>query len=267
MDFKDFLGKENEKPLDTIINDGGFCGIFRTVGCVGDSLASGELEGTNEAGEKTYHDYFEYSWGQYMARTAGFTARNFSRGGMTAKEYCESFAESKGYWSPDLACQAYIIGLGVNDIRTADRIEVGTIDDVCLEDYTKNAKTYAGYYAQIIQRYKEIQPDAKFFLITIPKREAPAERDERDAQHRALLYKFAEVFSNTYVIDLYKYMPPLGEEFAKNFRLGGHLNASGYLLMSKIFLSYIDYIIRHNMKDFKQAGFIGTPHKNTVDVD
>ena len=48
MEFKDFLGKEGEKPLDNIITDGGFVGIFRTIGCVGDSLASGELEGTNE---------------------------------------------------------------------------------------------------------------------------------------------------------------------------------------------------------------------------
>ena len=60
-----------EKPLDTLCTDGGMSGIFRTVGCVGDSLSSGEFEATNEAGEKTYHDMFEYSWGQYLARMAG----------------------------------------------------------------------------------------------------------------------------------------------------------------------------------------------------
>ena len=45
-----------EKPLDTLCTDGGMSSIFRTVGCVGDSLSSGEFEATNEAGEKTYHE-------------------------------------------------------------------------------------------------------------------------------------------------------------------------------------------------------------------
>lgn len=265
MDFKDFLGQEGELPLDKIITDGGFVGIFRTIGCVGDSLASGELEGTNEKGEKTYNDYFEYSWGQYMARIAGLTARNFSRGGMTAKCYCDTFAEEMGYWDPELKCQAYIIALGANDLR--QQIDVGTTDDICKEDYNKNKQTFAGYYGKIIQRYKEIQPDAKFFLVTLPRSDVKTERTEREELHAALMYEFAEFFSNTYVIDLRKYAPVYDAEFSRNFRLGGHLNATGYLLTAKMFLSYIDYIIRHNMKDFKQAGFIGTPHKNTVDVD
>ncbi|MBE6793009.1 MAG: SGNH/GDSL hydrolase family protein, partial [Ruminococcaceae bacterium] len=33
-----------KNPLDTLVSDGGFCGIFRTIGCIGDSLSSGELE-------------------------------------------------------------------------------------------------------------------------------------------------------------------------------------------------------------------------------
>lgn len=266
MDFKDFLARENEKPLDHILTDGGFCGIFRTIGCIGDSLASGELEGTDENGNKIYKDYYDYSWGQYMARIAGLKALNFSRGGMTAKWYCETFADENNFWSPELACQAYIIALGVNDLRPEESV-VGSTDDVCLDDYAKNKQTFAGYYGKIIQRYKEIQPDAKFFLVTIPMPGEKTERFEREEQHQKLIYDFAKLFTNTYVIDLRKYAPVYDAEFSRNFRLGGHLNATGYLLTAKMFISYIDYIIRHNMKDFKQAGFIGTPYKNTVDVD
>lgn len=36
-------------------------------------------------------------------------------------------------------------------------------------------------------------------------------------------------------------------------------------LTKRMVMSYIDYIIRNNMSDFKQVGFIGTPFKNTVD--
>ena len=31
MDIRDILGDENEKPLDRLVADGGFVGIFRTI--------------------------------------------------------------------------------------------------------------------------------------------------------------------------------------------------------------------------------------------
>ena len=36
------------------------------------------------------------------------------------------------------------------------------------------------------------------------------------------------------------------------------MNPQGYLLTAKMTAAYIDYIIRHNMRDFKETGFIGT---------
>ena len=118
MNLDSIFNNENEKPLDIIVTDGGYCGIFRTIACIGDSLSSGEMESLKEDGTKGYHDYFDYSWGQFIARDAGCEVLNFSRGGMSAKEYCESFAEANNFWSPKKACQAYIIALGVNDIST-----------------------------------------------------------------------------------------------------------------------------------------------------
>ena len=47
-----WITDEKEKPLDTLVKDGGFCGIFRRIGCVGDSLSSGEYEIVNEDGTK-----------------------------------------------------------------------------------------------------------------------------------------------------------------------------------------------------------------------
>ena len=38
----------------------------------------------------------------------------------------------------------------------------------------------------------------------------------------------------------------------------GHMTPAGYLLTAKMTAAYIDYIIRHNMQDFKEVGFIGT---------
>ena len=56
----------------------------------------------------------------------------------------------------------------------------------------------------------------------------------------------------------------MDEKFNSTFRLG-HMTPTGYLLMAKAVMSYIDYIIRNNPDDFSQVGFIGTPYKYRKD--
>lgn len=247
MDF--IYNIDKEKPLDNMVSDGGFTGIFRTIGCVGDSLASGEFESDNGNGGKGYHDFFDFSWGQYLARMCGSKAINFSRGGMTAIEYCQSFADSMGYWNPKLACDAYIIALGCNDLGGRS-MELGTANDIDGEE----KETFAYYYCKIIERYKAIQPRAKFFLVTFPK----DRENDYVPKHRSLLYDIAAKYDNTYVIDIYRYGPVYDKAFKDKFFLLGHMNPMGYLFTAKMFASYIDYIIRHNMDDFKEVGYIGT---------
>ena len=216
---------KNEKPLEYIPADGGMVGVLRTIGCVGDSLSSGEFESTNLEGGKGYHDYFDYSWGQYMARMAGVTVRNFSRGGMTAREYCETFASQNDFWNPELACSAYIIALGLNDLF-GRKMDVGTMADVH-EDWTRNERTFAGYYGQLISRLKQIRPDAKFFLMTIPRDSEEPERVRLCDEHAKLLHAMAARFENTYVLDLRAHAPVYDKAFHENFFLGGHMNAAG----------------------------------------
>ncbi len=263
MDFKDYMMKEGENPLDRICDDGGFTAIFRTIAVVGDSLSSGEFEGTKEDGSKSYHDMFEYSWGQYIARACGSKVYNFSRGGMTAKEYCEGWGEANGVWDEAKKAQAYIIALGVNDYLNQNQ-ELGSVEDIDLSDWHNNKKTIAGYYATIIQRYKEIQPDAKFFFVSMPKAEEVAvARNEKAKKYSQMLQSLVDIFENSYLIDLYTYAPAYDKEYSKYFMMGGHLNPMGYLLTGKMISSYIDWIIRSDPYAFKQIGFIGTPYKNT----
>lgn len=261
MDIKKFMKNENEKPLDNIVANGGMCACFRKIACIGDSLASGELE-SFECGERGWFDYFEYSWGQFIARDAGCEVLNFSRGGMTAKEYCDTFADSKGFWNPDLRSQAYIIALGVNDISCAIDAgkDLGTVKDINLANYAFNKPTFAGYYGVIISKYREIQPHAKFFLVNIPSGETDKTRIAMNKRHAELLNEIADLYSNCYVIDLQKYAPEYDEEFRKSFFTGGHMNVQGYRLTALMIESYIDYIIRNNPKDFNQMGFIGKMH-------
>lgn len=255
MDWKQSYLPENEQPLDRLVDGYSNTAIFRTIGFIGDSLSSGEFESRNAQGQNGYHDYFEYSWGQYIARANGLTARNFSRGGMTAKEYMETFADDNRFWDPAQACQAYVIALGVNDIFGLN-MEIGSVADIDSQDYRNNRPTFAGYYAMIVSRLKEIQPRAKFFFVTIPRENAA--HDEKVLPMVRLLYDLADYFDNAYVIDLFRYAPVYDEAFHKHFFLYGHMNAQGYLLTARMIDSYIDYIIRHNPEDFALVPYIGT---------
>ena len=262
MDIQKYMKIEGEKPLDNIVTNGGFCGIFRKIACIGDSLSSGEFQ-SFENGAHGYHDMYEYSWGQYMARDAGCTVYNFSKGGMTAKEY-DRFARDKGFFADELKAQAYVIALGVNDVSRvlAGELEFGDISDVDMTDYAKNKPTFVGYYAKVLAKYQAIQPKGKFFLMTVPNDGCTGERQSYYDKHAEILHALAEMFPNCYVLDLRKYAPVYDAEFKRNFFLTGHMNPAGYRLTALMVESYIDYYIRHNPEDFSQVGFIGTPYHN-----
>ena len=260
-DFINSFENNNELPLDNIIDGGGLCGILRTIGCVGDSLSSGEYETVDKNGKHHYYDFYDYSWGQFLARATGTTVYNFSQGGMSARQYMQSFADEKDFWNPELKCKAYIIALVVNDLLNAHQ-EVGSINDICKDNYKNNAPTFAGYYAAIIQRLKEISPDAKFFFMTMPEENNRKEIQDLKVSHAKLMYDFANYFDNSYVLDFKKYAPVYDEAFKKKFYLNGHLNAAGYAVTAKFVISYIDYIIRHNLDDFAEIGLVNTPYKN-----
>lgn len=248
----------NEKPLENLVGGYSNTAIFRTMAFIGDSLSSGEFEAVDANGTKSYHDFFEYSWGQYIARKNGLTAYNFSNGGLTAKVYLESFAERKGFWDKEKACQAYVIALGVNDIYGKD-FKIGEAKDIAATEFS-GERPFISYYAEIVRKYKEISPDAKFFFVTFPNESSKPDKTKTEGMVNAL-YALAEHFENAYVIDLYKYGPVYDEAFVENYFLHSHMNPMGYILTANLIDSYIDYIIRTNPSDFKNVGFIGTDIK------
>ena len=118
-----------------------------------------------------------------------------------------------------------------------------------------------GYYGQIVSRLKEISPKAKFFFVTIPRRTYGEVVEAKAAMQAAAVRELATVFPNAYVIDLNCYAPVFDKEFETQFNLGFHMNPAGYYLMAKMMISYIDYIIRNNMDDFRESAYICTSHK------
>ncbi len=249
------IGDSSEKPLDRLVEDGGFTSIFRTIGCVGDSLSSGEFQLMGDDGKWRYHDKFDYSWGQFIARTTGAKVYNFSSGGMTAKWYIP-FAEEMGYWDAAKKCQAYIIALGVNDLCNC-RQEPGSVADVDIENPDNNPDTFAGHYAEIIARYRRIQKDPFFFLMTMP-RSYPHDEVKAGYQkiHHDLLHDFAKIVPRAYLIDFYEYAPEYDDAFKAAYYLNGHMTPCGYALTAKMVMSYIDYIVRHDIHAFDLVGMM-----------
>lgn len=244
-----------EKPLEKLVDGYSNTSIFRTIAFVGDSLSSGEFQTVDADGKNGYYDLYWYSWGQYLARKNGLVAYNFSRGGMTAKWYLDSYAENNGFWDKDKACQAYVIALGVNDIYNQN-FKIGDAEDITATEFPEG-RPFISYYAEIVRRYKEISPDAKFFFVTFPNEEDRKDKTKTEGVVNAM-YALAKHFDNSYVINLYKYGPIYDEEFKKQYYMNGHMNPMGYIFTAKLIDSYIDYIIRNNPADFKNVGFIGT---------
>lgn len=251
----------SENPIGVISQNPGYCSIFHSWGFIGDSLCSGEHEYHKPDGSKGYADLYEYSWGQRICAAIGAKGDNYSQGGETARGWITRFWDNPRNGNHNIDAKAapkqvYVIALGVND--TYRKHPVGNIEaDINKDDYTKNAQAYAGCYAGIIQRLQSIQPDAKIFVVTRPREK------NTDERYNQVVRRMADIFENVYVIDLYKYAPSYekGSEFRDQYFMGGHLNAAGYQYTAWMIMTYIDWIIRHNMKDFEQVAFIGTEYK------
>ncbi|MCI8499027.1 MAG: SGNH/GDSL hydrolase family protein [Clostridia bacterium] len=254
MDTKLLFPDPDERPLDALAPEGGYCSIFRTICCIGDSLSSGEFEIYEDDGNRRYYDIYEQSWGQYMARRTGAKVYNFSRGGLTAQEFLQAYAQEFDCYNEEKACQAYMIALGVNDLICRRGTVVGTKDDL-LESGEQN--TFAWQMGEIVRRFRKISPESKFFFLTMPRDSADEWTNGRQEAHRAILYDMVKVFPESYVIDLREYAPVYDEKFKDIYFLNGHLSPMGYKLTADLVMSYVDYIIRHNYSHFKTAGLIG----------
>ena len=247
--------------------DGGMINIFHTVGCLGDSLASGEFEYDNN-GETGYWDAYDYSWGKVIERLTGISVTNYSYGGLTAWQMYKDATEQNGpnadinrLFCPEDRKQAYIIALGANDLNGVGNLEkmyggiVGTSEDICKEDWRKNADSFVGVYAKIIQRLKENQPDARFFLVAMPN-----DKPE-NIKSLEVCNAIASVLDKCYVLDLFHEAPNYDAEFQKKYFMGGHMNPMGYVMTAYYIMTYIDYIIMQNPKEFQDVAFMGTTMK------
>lgn len=132
--------------------------MFRTFGVIGDSYASGYIDFTPASGDA--HVDYAISWGQILARLAGNTCYNFSRGGLSTKTWLTD-ATGKAALENESPLKLYIVCLGINDYLSAD-YGLGTASDIGTA-----ADSFYGYYSNIIDVIKAHAPNAKIVLSTM----------------------------------------------------------------------------------------------------
>lgn len=247
-----------------IVKDGGNLAVFRTMALLGDSLGSGEMAYGAAKQEFThYRDMYDYSWMQFLARACGSTAYCYSCGGMSARAFMTSLKEPiRKFFEDGIVCQAYFIAMGHNDYNAVSRgwqragydsyeaylkVYLGSRDDVHTEDPARNADTYYGNYARMIQAIKEKSPEAKIFVITMM-------NEEKYGPFNEAIRQMPGLFSNTYLVDMAEYFPDMPDWHYTE----GHGNAMGYLAYSQRIATIADWIMRNNREWFMYTALIGT---------
>lgn len=228
---------------------------FNKFGVIGDSLASGESV-SNAGGSNVYVDNYDYSWGQFIAKDHGLECINFSKGGLTTRSWLTSPYGLAKLQATGNECNAYIIGLGVNDANHLGAGYIGSQSDIHIDDPSQNADSFYGNYGKIISAIKGVQAKAKIFIFTIP------EKESQYTAYNTAIRNIATIFDEVYCIDL------ASTKYIDNFTLGffaaqrrvGHYNAIGYKEISDVIYKILGNYMFNNYSDFNQIEFIGTDY-------
>lgn len=266
-----------ENPLAERKPDGGLTRIFKSITCIGDSLTSGVIDkpklqddGTTKLVPTTVASK---SYPTVMSNILGIKLKNLGIGGRIAANDSESQLQAgktvrswlyksrtRGFWKDSASdyAEAYIVALGTNDISrfgsfTGSMDESVRVSEQGIEIVDNT--TSVGGYCEILNEVLEANPDAKIFCVTLPNTRGKA---ASRADMNAKIKQIAEAYRNTgayiYLIDLERYgiQPDEVAEW-KSVNYGpSHLNEAGYKWLAETYMTYIDYIIRHNTDDFKQ---------------
>lgn len=219
-------------------------GIFDTVGFIGDSLGSGYADANGKITKDNpglqKNDY-DVSWLQFICRKTGRTGYNFSVAGATTRSWLKtSQANNTGInmlTDGHHRCQAYIIGLGVNDARN---------ETVPLADFSAN-------YARIINTIRSVSEKAPIFCIKIPK-------SDKGAYSTVSSYNNAitAIVNNNAENGVYLIEPEIDKinTMFNQYKDIYHYSALGYTKIAEYMLELLNACVEENKDDFVQLNLL-----------
>ena len=143
------------KEVEEISTNEKTCAIFQRIVCVGDSYTSGHIS----VGGSTIPTNEKFAWPSFLGKLTGAEVINCGCSGcnvLTWQVHDRGLPKAQATGK----AQAYIIGLGLNDIAsgTSRFVELGTSSDIGTDN-----QTYYGGMSKIIRELKTISPDAMIF--------------------------------------------------------------------------------------------------------
>ncbi|MDO4944763.1 MAG: SGNH/GDSL hydrolase family protein, partial [Ruminococcus sp.] len=242
--------KDLETLKSSIFFDRGLYKIFKAVGVVGDSLSVGH------SGDAIRN--VPFSWTKYVERDAGASWRCFGQSGYTALDWINEWYGYNVAKMEGNKCQCYIIGLGVNDARTA---ALGSAEDIT-SDTTAEQTSFYGAYAKIIYLLKDINPNAKIICLTNPRSNTGG---DVNGFNNAIKYISAEHFGkddNVFLLDLTAYSDLFSNAngiIAKDHTaVGSHYSPIGYRAIANVMEYAVDQLMTENQERF--ADVYGIPY-------
>ena len=222
-----------------------FCAVSK-FGVIGDSLSVGYI-GNMKTGE-IKDRALEKSWPQILARICGNTAVNMGFSGATTKTwYTDKYYGLIDAIKPENKCELYIVGIGTNDRGT-----IGTIDDIDWDNYENNADSFYGNYAKIVQKLKEISPNAIVFVLTLPP-------DRLEENKNAAIKAIAESknLKNVFLIDLNgDYGKYYNMDVITKYMYKYHYTSLGYANIAALMKMILSAEMEKHASEMSQIGFI-----------
>lgn len=207
--------------------------LFRSIGIVGDSYASGEL-----AMNDKFVDHYNMSWGQILARKNGATTINYSRGGQTTRGWLTDTERGLDLLNSTKPQDLYILSLGINDYQKLGKDYLGSEDDI-----DKETDTYFGNYGKIIKAVKTHAPNAKIVLATLSQTDNAAPDYNQAIQTLAKHFSIACIVLNDdpfFTSDLYL-----------NHMYGGHPTGPVYAEMANAYERLISKAMVNDLSYFE----------------
>ena len=224
--------------------------IFQRVGCIGDSYTAGYIKTATHFANSSPNN----SWPHYMEHLTGNKYENWGVSGSTAKGWMSGAGKLAEVQASGNKCQAYIVGLMIND--RADEswnpyyTPVGVIGDIGTDN-----DTYYAWYYKLIQAVVAVNADAKIFCCTCPKW---SYNDAYNVAVKDIVAYCRNNSQNVYLCDLAsdEFSGYYQNETFANDLTNGHYTAVGYEYMAEAFIYVLSEVINSNLSEFKDVAFI-----------
>ena len=208
--------------------------MFGSVGAIGDSYTAASVENS----EGKWIDLIDQSWIGTLCNRAGVPFSKYGQGGATTKSYLAGRMTDVLNSMPN---DAYFFALGINDSN--NDFELGTIDDIHDDDFTKNPDTFYGCYGKIIAQVKNHAPKAKLIMVKImtngPKKLNYDSAIEDIARHYGI------PFNSPSDDDFFS------SEAYNDYKVSGHPTAMGYSMIGLAMERLFSKCVTDNLDYFK----------------